>query len=54
MKGTIRKWGETEWGKIREEDKPWETPDSGKQRVAEGEVGGWDMGNWVTGTEEGT
>ena len=31
---------ETEWGKIRKEDKPWETPNSGKQRVAEGEMGG--------------
>ena len=40
MKGTTRKRKETEWGKIREGDKPWETPNSGKQRVAEGEVGG--------------
>ena len=29
--------GEAEWGKIREEDKPCETPESGKQtKVAEG------------------
>ena len=53
MKGAIREGRETEWGKIREEDKPWETPDSGEQRVAEGEgVGGW--GNWVMGIKEGT
>ena len=31
---------ETEWGKIRDEDKPWETPNSGKQRVEEREVVG--------------
>ena len=32
-------------GKIREGDKPWETPNSGKQRVKEGEVGGG-MEHW--------
>ena len=46
MKGTIRERKEIEWGKIREEGKPWETPNSGKQRVTEGE-GGWKDG--VTG-----
>ena len=40
MKGTIREEKEIEWGKIREEDKSWETINSGKQRVAEEEVGG--------------
>ena len=40
-------------GKIRDRDKPWETPNSGKQRVVEGEAGGG-MGNWVTGTEGST
>ena len=40
MKGIIRERRETEWEKIREEDKPWETPNSEKQRVVEGEVGG--------------
>ena len=48
MKGLIGKYSserdykereETEWGKIREEDKPWETSNSGKQRVAEEEGG---------------
>ena len=34
--------GETEWWKIREGEKPWDTPNFGKQRVAEGEVGGED------------
>ena len=37
---------------MREEDKPCETPNSGKQRVAEGKIGVW--GEWVTGTKEGT
>ena len=40
-------------GKIREGDKPWETPNFGKQRVAEGEVGRG-LGNLVMGTEEDT
>ena len=40
MKETIRERRETEWGKTKEEDKPRETPNSGKQRVTEGEVGG--------------
>ena len=44
MQRTIREGGETEQEKIREEDKPRETHNSGKQRVAGGEVGegmGW-------------
>ena len=49
MKGTIREGRKTEWGKIREEDKRLETRDSGKKKVAEGEEGGKEWGNSVTG-----
>ena len=42
-------------GKIREGDRTWETPNSGKRtrggRKGGGRAGG---GDWVTGTEGGT
>ena len=44
MKGTIRERRETEWGKIREEDKPWETPNFGKQTKGCRRRGGWEDG----------
>ena len=47
MKGTIREGGRTEWRKIREEDKPWETLNSGKQTKGCRRGGSW--GDGVTG-----
>ena len=47
MKGTIREGGETEWGEMREGDKPRETLDSGKQMEGYWGVGGCEDG--VTG-----
>ena len=47
MKGTIRERRETEWRKIREGDKPLETPNSVIQTKGYGRGGGW--GDKVTG-----
>ena len=44
MKGTIRDRRETEWGKIREEAKPCETPNSGRQTKGYRRGGEWGNG----------
>ena len=41
VKGIIRERRENEWGKIREEDKPWEIPNSGKLTKGCGRGRGW-------------